>query len=240
MTTVKKTAIVTGAGKRMGAEIAVRLARLGYHTVLHCNTSKKEAENLAVLIRAEGGGASVYPCDLADEKAITWMIPNIHKDHPGLTLLINNASIFEPSSFLTSTNESFNHHMDINFKAPYILMREFAKVCPAGAIINILDTDIIRNATEHFTYLLSKKALAQLTTMTALELAPSIRVNGICPGLILSPAGKDVSYLEKKAENVPAKAHGSPEDVIRAVEFLLNNSFITGQNINVDGGEHLN
>lgn len=234
-----KTAIVTGAAKRIGESIALYLARADFHVIVHYHHSQKDAENLALLIRTEGGSASVYQCDLADEKAVTWMIPNLHKDYPNLSVLINNASIFEPSGFLTSTNESLNRHFDINFKTPYILTREFAKVCAKGQVINLLDTDVIRARTEHFTYLLSKKALAELTLMAALELGPNIRVNGICPGMILPPAGRDENFLHKRAQGIPAKTHGNPAEIVKALNFLLNSEFVTGEMINVDGGEHL-
>lgn len=119
------------------------------------------------------------------------------------------------------------------------MTQEFAKVCKKGHVINMIDTNIVKNKTQHLTYLLSKKALLELTKLSAIELAPRIRVNGIAPGLILAPTGKGEGHLLARAKNVPLKKQGSPENIVQSVQFLIENTYLTGQIIFNDGGEHL-
>jgi NAD(P)-dependent dehydrogenase (short-subunit alcohol dehydrogenase family) len=130
-------------------------------------------------------------------------------------------------------------HMHVNAWAPFVLSREFARLADHGKIVNLLDTRIIGHDREHVAYVLSKKMLAVLTVMCAREFAPDFTVNGIAPGLILPPAGKDESYLDKLAEKVPLRKHGGPQDIVDAVLYLLKSDYVTGQVIYVDGGRHL-
>jgi NAD(P)-dependent dehydrogenase (short-subunit alcohol dehydrogenase family) len=120
-----------------------------------------------------------------------------------------------------------------------VLSREFARLAGRGKIVNLLDTKIIGYDRAHVAYILSKHMLSVLTRMCALEFAPGITVNGVAPGLILPPLGKDENYLEQLARSVPLKRHGGPEDVAKAVVYLLTSDFVTGQVIFVDGGRHL-
>ena len=130
-------------------------------------------------------------------------------------------------------------HLQVNAWAPFVLSREFARLAGRGKIINLLDTKIISSDRTHVAYLLSKQMLAALTSMCALEFAPNVTVNGIAPGLILPPPGKDDSYLEQLAQTVPLKRRGSPDDIADAARYLLQSDFVTGQIIYVDGGRHL-
>ena len=156
-----------------------------------------------------------------------------------MSVLVNNASIFETSTVAGFSGSSFDRHMNINLKAPMILTREFAAACRRGHVINILDTHITSNKTDHATYLLSKKGLAELTKMAAVEFSPRVRVNAVAPGLILPPAGKSTKHLERLAKDVPLKRKGSLGNITRTVEFLINNDYVNGQIIFNDGGEHL-
>ena len=129
--------------------------------------------------------------------------------------------------------------MAVHVKAPYILTQEFARLCKAGSIINILDTHITENRTAHFDYLLSKKTLAAFTQQAAVSLAPKIRVNAIAPGLILPPVAEKADYLNRLAKKIPLKRKGNIENITHAVQFLAKNNYITGQVLFIDGGEHL-
>lgn len=233
------TALVTGAAKRIGKAVALHLASLGYDIALHYSSSQSEAKRTAEQIRQEGRDCELFCCDLADTYAVQHLIADACKAFPNLNLLINCASIFEKSTLKEDDVQALDRHYEINLRAPYILMGEFARRCKRGQIINFLDTHITQNKLTHVAYLLSKKALADLTQMAALELAPDIRVNGIAPGLILPPHGQKDRYLDRLAKSVPLKRKGSVKDITAAVQFLIENDFLTGQTIFADGGEHL-
>ena len=156
-----------------------------------------------------------------------------------IDLLINNASIFKKSSTFDTDEDLFNKTFNINFKAPFFLIRDFAKYCKKGNIINILDTKITKNEFNYSVYTISKKCLLDLTLMTAKEFGPEIRINGIAPGLILPPSGKNKDYLLNKIQKIPLKKKGNLTDLSQAIEFLLNNQYFTGQILYLDGGEHL-
>jgi NAD(P)-dependent dehydrogenase (short-subunit alcohol dehydrogenase family) len=176
---------------------------------------------------------------LSDQGQTASLIPNVLKVFPGIDVLINNASIFELSALTPASLASLNRHFSVNFIAPYILTSQFAQKCKHGQIINMLDTHIVNNKTQYTTYLLSKKALCELTKMSALELAPDIRVNAIAPGLIFPPENTRPGYLQKLAEKIPLKKAGQAGQIAQSIEFLLNNPYVTGQVIFNDGGEHL-
>ncbi len=233
------TVLVTGGGKRIGKAIAIDLASQGYSIALHHHTSHTEAQKVQSQIKAFGVQCEIFSCDLSDEFQTSRLMKHVHRKFPKLNLLINSASIFEKSSLLKGNLELFNRHLAVNLKAPLILSRDFARICQKGQIINILDTNVVKNKTSHAAYLLTKKALLELTYMSAVELAPRIRVNGIAPGLILPPVNEKNNYLDRLAKNIPLQKKGDPKYIAQSVRFLIDNSYLTGQIIYVDGGEHL-
>lgn len=234
------TALVTGGAKRIGAEIALHLAERGYSIALHYHQSKREALTIAHKIEQQSGQrCEIFKADLNREKEAGELIPNVLKKFPDLSLLINSASIFRKSTFKDLKLSDLDEHLNVNFKAPYILTAKFANRVKNGLVINLLDTHITQSRTNHFNYLLSKKLLASLTRMAALELAPQIRVNAIAPGLILPPANKGLDYLERLAQRIPLKRKGSPTDIVGAVNFLIDSGYMTGQTLFLDGGESL-
>lgn len=233
------TALITGGSRRIGRAICLHLYGIGFRIALHYNKSKKEALSLKKQIEEDGGNCQLFNCDLNKEKATQKLISQVVKKCPDLNLLINNASIFKPSNLKSASLDSYNTHMNIHLKAAFILTKEFAIQCKKGHIINMLDRNITKNKTDHFTYLLSKKGILNLTELSAVELAPHIRVNAISPGAILPPEKKTPSYMDKLKPKIPLKITGSTESVTRAIEYLIKNPFITGENLFVDGGEHL-
>ncbi len=236
---MNKAVLITGAARRIGRYLAVMLARKGFDIAIHCNTSRDEASKLMDEINALGSNAGVFESDLENEKETESLIGRVRDRFPNLEVLINNASVFIRSNMAETGMALFNRTMNINLKAPYILSRDFAGQIKKGVIINMLDTKISKNNFNYSAYTLSKKALANLTLMSAKEFAPGIRVNGICPGVILEPAGKSGEYLEELAKSLPLKRKGEQEDVFNAAEFLIGNQFITGEILYVDGGENL-
>ncbi len=235
----RKVALVTGGAKRIGEAICRALARSGYSIALHYSTSGIEADQTAKRIHKEGGVCATFACDLTDAHATEDLVPSVLEEFGRLDVLINSASIFEKSSLESGSLELWDRHFAVNLKAPYVLMRSFARYAKEGSIINLLDTHIVRNKTTHAAYLLSKKALADLTKMAAVEFAPRIRVNAVAPGIILPPVSQEDKYLDRLAKQIPLQRKGKVENIAHAVSFLLENDYVTGQVIYVDGGEHL-
>jgi NAD(P)-dependent dehydrogenase (short-subunit alcohol dehydrogenase family) len=232
-------ALVTGAAKRIGREIAITLARKGFDIALHYHASADNANATAEDIRRIGRQCVLLEADLADLKQVRTLVPAATQALPHCNLLVNNASLFERCGFLDTSEELFEREMNVNFRAPFFLARDFAKHCGRGQIINLLDTKIAKTSNAYFIYTLSKKALADFTLMAAKELAPNIRVNGICPGPMLPPPGENMEYLRNLATTVPLGHVGDPSMIASAVAFLVENEYVTGQLLYVDGGQHL-
>ncbi len=147
--------------------------------------------------------------------------------------------MFEDTKLMDVTEESFDREFNLNFKAPFFLSREFSRRKPAEVIVNMLDARIAGVETDHFVYNLSKRALRDFTLMAAKALGPKIRVNGICPGPILPPPGKDAKYLRRISKNTPLGKAGNPDYVITALKYILENDYVTGECLFIDGGQHL-
>lgn len=235
----KGAVLVTGGAKRIGKAICLALSAYGYAIALHYNHSRSDAQKQAEQIREEGGVCELFQHDLMDERQVQSLIPAVSKKFPQLNLLINNASLFKKSNLKSESAAALDRHLAIHLKAPYLLTREFAKRCQQGQVINILDTNIVRNKSAYGAYLISKKSLRDLTQLAAVELAPHIRVNGIAPGLILPPVREKNDYLDRLARRIPLKKRGKVSHITQAIQFLLENDYVTGQILFVDGGEHL-
>ncbi|MEN6428558.1 MAG: SDR family oxidoreductase [Phycisphaerales bacterium] len=234
-----RTALITGAARRLGRAMAVTLAGQGIHVVVHHNRSEPEAIALCEEIHRSGGSAWRVQGDLADADQAARVFEDAVAQAGAIDILINNASVFEPDTIWDATEDSVLANLRIHALAPLTLARRMARQGGQGHIINLLDTRVAVYDKEHVSYHISKRILAMLTRMLAMELAPKIAVNGIAPGLILPPAGQDESYLEKLAYTNPLKCHGSPQDITDAVLFLLRSRFITGQILYIDGGYHM-
>lgn len=237
-------ALITGAAKRIGSHIALHLAKKGYDIVMSYNGSKAEAEKLSEDITKNFAvECEIFQCDLHDTKQAAALMAFAIAKFPHLNLLINNASTFNKSNFLTAPDNELMDNMNLHFMSPLILSKAFAKHVQEGQIINMVDKNIVRYDTQYFYYLMSKKFLAELTKMLSLELAPKIRVNGIAPGYILNSVNEPnlSSALSQKAiDRIPLKAKGEVENILQAVAFLLDNKFTTGQILFIDGGASLN
>ncbi len=233
------TALVTGGAKRIGKAICLDLASSGYAIALQYNHSKREAEKTAQYIQNKGGVCQIFQSDFAVEEQSGALVESVVKKMKRVNVLINNASIFEKSSLRVDETQSLDQHFAVNFKAPCILTNAFVHRCKKGQVINILDTNITKNQTQYNTYLLSKKALHAMTQQAAVALAPQIRVNAVAPGLILPPSGQKNDYLERLAKRIPLRKKGQTKHVTQAIQFFLENDYVTGQVIFVDGGEHL-
>ncbi len=234
-----KTALITGAAKRLGKAIALSLSRQGVNTVVHCHRSAPAADALCEDIRCIGASCSLLQCDLSEVQQTQGLMEQAISQAGPIDILVNNASVFDQETLWETSEQSLWRNLQIHAVAPLMLARAFARQGRPGHIVNLLDTRVTTYDREHASYHISKRVLLTLTRMLALELAPSIAVNAVAPGLILPPAGQDESYLQKLAHTNPLKRHGDPMDVADAVLFLLRSHFITGQIIYVDGGYHM-
>ncbi len=235
----KGTALITGGAKRIGRAVALKLAEHGFNIAIHYQSSQTEAESLRSKILDIGVGCDIFQCDFSDMDSVSTLIGRVFDVFPDCNLLINNASLFERAHLMETTPDFFERLMTVNLKTPVFLSKSFAERCQSGQIINLLDTKIEKELTPYFVYALTKKGLRDFTRMAAKELAPNIRVNGVAPGLILPSAENDPESFERMGGKIPLKRTGNPDDIVRAVMFLVENEFITGECIHVDGGEHI-
>ena len=234
-----KTALVTGGARRIGREICLKLADMGYDIVITYLSSKVEAEKLKDKINSMGRKCFLKRFDLTESEKISVLMKEILDEAPGLELIVNNASVFEESQIKSTSLEQLDNNLSIHLRSPFMILKEFAEKVENGQVINILDTRITKNRTKYFGYLISKKALADFTRLAASSLGPGIRVNGIAPGLILPPEGESDDYIKQLASKIPAQRKGELNDITAALEFLVENDYVTGQIIFLDGGEHL-
>lgn len=239
-----KVALITGSAKRVGKALALALAREGCHIMVHYGHSVKAAQETVAQIGALDVTAWAISADLNDEAAVSSLIPFVLEQAGRLDILINSASIFPPEDFPEADSATWDRNMMINLKAPFLLSQAFARALPEdrpGKIINLLDVMAMRPQNHHFSYTVSKYGLEGLTQAMAYGLAArNIQVNGIALGAILPNVNDTPDQFEKLAQRIPARRTGSPEDVIKAMLYLLKDAdFVTGEIIRVDGGRHL-
>lgn len=236
---MSKVAMVTGGAVRLGKAIALSLADQGYDIVLHYNSSLEEAQKTAEEIRERNVACHLLQANLMAKDELSELIPRALELAGSMEVLVNSASIYKKATMMETSLEMFESNFAIHLRAPYFLTQSFAKHCRKGHIINIVDTKISFQQYVYSSYLLSKKALAELTQLAALELAPGIRVNAISPGVVLPPPTRTQDYIDWRCQGLPLQRSGSPKHVTHALRFLLENDFVTGQCIAVDGGEAL-
>ncbi|MEN6415858.1 MAG: SDR family oxidoreductase [Armatimonadota bacterium] len=236
---IGKTALITGAAKRIGRAISLALADEGANIIVHYNTSRSDADNLALELSGHGVSAWTLQADFANPEEYKSVIRNAIDLAGTLDILVNNASIFPREDMSNVSFESFQNNMQVNAWAPFVLARSFADEMKRGKIINMVDSRVTSTDWTHVGYIWSKHVLHAMTEMMALAYAPNITVNAIGPGLILPPPGYDQSYIDALSGTVPLKRHGDPDDIAEAVVFLLRSDYITGHMIFVDGGRHL-
>ncbi len=234
-----KRVLVTGGAIRIGRAICLDLARQGAHICIHYNRSYNEALELQSELEDLGVDAHLAEANLMTELACQELMERAIALMGGVDILINNASVFNKQTIDAADMDGWIGELWPNFFAPVQLMRAFAAQDLPGAIVNLLDRRITGRDTECVPYLISKKALAEVTRLAALHYAPRIRVNAVAPGAVLPPPGESASYIAEKAGPVPLQLQVTPEDIARSVRFVLEQEPLTGQIIYVDGGQHL-
>jgi NAD(P)-dependent dehydrogenase (short-subunit alcohol dehydrogenase family) len=241
------TALVTGGAQRIGRAIVLALARSGYAVAVHAHRSVAAAGELCASITAAGGAAAVVACDLADHDAVLGLVPAAAAAVGPLTLLVNNASVFEPDGIGALDRARFDRHYAVDLRAPVFLAEAFAAQVvgahvPAGAnasIVNLLDQRVYKPTPHYLSYGLAKSALHAATTTLAQALAPRVRVNAVAPGPALPNSRQDAETFARLCRAVPLGHGPTPEEIADAVLFLAAARSITGQTITVDGGQHL-
>ena len=233
--------IITGGATRIGAAIAESLA--GYETsiTIHYNKSKTSALRLKKELEKLGSKVFLLKADLNNLKQTQMLLKLAHKRMKGLDCLINNASIFENDDLQNFTDKGFEKHLNINLKAPSILIQSFKKLLKSaeGNIINIIDQRVEKLTPFFFSYTLSKSSLVTLTKIAAMKLAPNIRVNGISPGPTLKNSRQSESHFKKQWKSVILKKKVELRSICDGVKFLIKNENITGEIINIDSGQRL-
>lgn len=234
-----RTALVTGAGKRIGRAVALALADEGAGVVVHYGRSREEAEQTAAAIREKGVEAWTLQADLSDPAEAEGLLARAVEAAGPIDLLVNGASIFPTSHLVTFSVEELSRSVQINAMAPLQIGRAFAAQGREGAIVSFLDTRMMDYDAEHAAYHVSKRMLFTLTRMMAREFAPAVRVNAVAPGLILPSDDKPEDFFERFADSNLLERVGTVEGVVDAVLFLLRADFVTGEVLFVDGGRRL-
>ena len=238
-----KGALVTGAGGRLGRAMALALGADGWAVAVHYRGSAEGAQETAALIRAAGGTAEIIACDLSDERQrASLLLQSVALLSRPVTLLVNSASTFTEDSAAGHTRDDWDHHFEPNLRAPVHLAQQLAANLPEGErglVINLIDQKVLKLNPLFFTYTLSKAALWQATRTLAQALAPAVRVNAIAPGPTLQSVHQSAGeFTAEKAATLTGEG-SSPEEIVRALRYLVSASSVTGQMIASDGGQHL-
>lgn len=235
-----KTYLVTGGGHRVGAMIALAIAHAGGNVVIHYHASKTKAEQTKERIEKAGANAWLVRADLEDENAARKLIEEAFRLAP-LDGLVNNAAYFEPGTWEATTPKQWHQHLKLNLTAPFVLSQAFSRRLGNdhdGVILNIVDLCSRKPRTSHVAYSVSKAALESLTRVSALALAPRIRVNALALGAVLPPS--DGGNIEAIVNALPVARTATEKEVQNAAIFLLaHTSYITGEILHLDGGKHL-
>jgi NAD(P)-dependent dehydrogenase (short-subunit alcohol dehydrogenase family) len=243
MTAAAPVALVTGGARRIGRAIAEDLARHGWAVAIHFSQSHEDAHRVAAGITAGGGSAACVQGDLADPSSPEKIVAAAVAALGPLTLLVNNAAIFEKDSAGQLDSALWQRQMTVNLMAPVFMADAFARQLPAGVegnIVNMLDQRIWRPTPSHFSYQISKSALHAATEALAQALAPRIRVNGIAPGPALPNVhARDDKAFQRLVATLPLGRGPDLADFGRTVRYFVESRSITGQVIALDGGEHI-
>ena len=247
-----KRALVTGAGKRLGRDMALYLGGRGYDVAVHFAGSEAEAEEVVQALRGMGRRAGALRADFLDEAQVSGLMDRAQEALGGpVTCLVNDASIFEYDNVRTATRASWDRHMESNLRAPFVLSQAMAAQgveagkdaqgapCAAGLIVNMIDQRVRKLTPEFASYTIAKMGLWAMTQTLAQALAPAIRVNAIGPGPTLQGARQSAAHFAAQRAATILKRGADPEEITAALGYLLDAPSVTGQLICVDGGQHL-
>jgi pteridine reductase len=233
-------ALVTGSGHRVGRAIAMALAARGVNLVVHYYHSSQAAIETVEQAQSYGISAQAIQADLRSPSSIETMFARLDQTLPQLDILINSAAIMERTDFLSATPQDWDRSLDLNLKGTFFCLQQAARrMLDGGVIVNISDIIGLRPWPGFPIHAISKAGVEMLTKAAALELAPQIRVNAIAPGPVLKPEDMNPERWQEIASPSPLGRPGQPEDIARAVIYLIENEYVTGETLVVDGGFQL-
>lgn len=236
--TDRPVVLVTGAARRLGRQIALELAAHGWDVGVHYRGSADEAAQTVADARALGARAHAFPADLADEAQCLALLPAVSAHFGRVNAVVNNASLFEYDRVADFGYAAMDRHWRAN-TGPAVLLARALHAAGGGCVVNLLDQKLWNPNPDYFSYTLSKAALEAATTLLAQALAPSTRVCGVAPGVTLLSGPMDAAEFERAYRLTPLERSSTPQDIARAVRFLLESPAITGTTLLVDGGQHL-
>lgn len=237
-----KVALVTGGARRVGAEISRALAGAGAAVVVNYRASAHAADALVKELQSMGARACAARADVGSVRDIGALVRRVEDEFGRLDVVINNASLFESAPLLQITEDMWDRVIDTNLKGPFFLSQQSAQLIVrsgGGNIINIADLSALQPWPSYAHHSVSKAGLVHLTKILARALGPDIRVNAVAPGTVLPPDDFDGNAGDGTPDRRVVKPAGTPEDVVRAIFYLLESNFVTGQTVIVDGGRML-
>lgn len=237
-----KAALITGGAVRVGRAITLELVRRGAAVAVNYNSSGSEALELCRTIEDAGGRAIAIKADVSLSGEVEALVRTASERLGGLDILVNNSAVFYPTDFLTVSEEDWDRFMDINLKGAFLCSQHAARGMVergSGKIVSIVDVGAFKPWKDYVPYCVSKAALDMLTRGMAKALAPSVQVNAVAPGPVLLPEDYDEIKSKAAAKRTLLGRLGTPEDIARAVCFLVESDYITGETLFVDGGSKL-
>ncbi len=248
----RQAALVTGASKRLGRAMVLALARRGTDVAIHYYSSGDEAQALVREATSLGVCATAIQADFLREAEVERLVARATEElRRPLSVLVNNASVFESDTITDATRKSWDRHIETNLRAPFVLVQKFAaqvakstvdhngEPVARGCIVNLVDQRVAKPTPYFATYTVSKMALWDFTRTAALALAPRIRVNAIGPGPTLLAERQSVLHFQQQRQATILNRGANPGDVVAALVYILESPSLTGQLICVDGGQHL-
>jgi len=233
-----KTILVTGAARRLGRAIALELAQAGAGILVHHSSSDADAADTCKAIHALGSPAEAFRADLRQYASILSLFEQIDRHGP-LHALVNSAAVLRAGDLLAASESDWDSTLDLNLKAPFFVLQQAARrirEAGGGAIVNLGDIVGLQPMPRFPIHSISKAGVLALTRVAALALAPDIRVNAVVPGPVLKPDRMADERWRSMGKSLPLQHAGTPEDIARSVRFLMENDFITGEALIVDGG----
>ena len=241
---MNKVALITGGVRRLGKKISLALARMGYDLAIIYNSSSiAELKKTKTELDSIGINYKFYKCDLKNITKLRSTINKVGSDFKKIDLLVNNSGVIKKVEFTDITEKLFDDTLAVNLKAPLFVTQfalKYLNKSKDAVVINIASLGGLQNWTGYIPYSISKTGIVKLTYLLARKLAPKIRVNAIAPGTIIIKGEEKGTPQKTDVTKIPLKKYGSPDDIISAVKFIIDCSYLTGHVIPVDGGRLLN
>lgn len=236
-----RVALVTGAGRRVGRALAVALGRKGMHVAVHYNSSVEGARETVAAIEEAGGKASLHRADLSSPRGPGELVDDVAAALGTLAVVVNSAAVMERTPFGGVTAQAWDAMFALNLRAPFLISQAAAPLMrgAGGAIVNIADLAAFESWPGYVPHSISKAGIVKMTSALARVLAPEIRVNAIAPGAVLLPEDWTDESADRIVSTTPLKRLGSPDDVVKAMLYILESDYVTGETLIVDGGRHV-